>query len=514
MNPQPSIPLNQGEHRGEHQFPALRRPQVEKWGEKRSFLDRIWTMPGGRWVHVLYILTDLFFISTCGMAAFYSRFVPNSLSRLLGGDAPGLGHVRSLPEYEIMLVIYSALILFFLEYYDLYRTARTRTSLDESLIVSKAMVLVVLLMTTCMYALKIQSVSRLVLGMSGALNVLALSGWRYWKRRVVNGRIARGKGVRNVLIVTANDSGLEVGRMLSENKHLGYVVRGFISENDLGTPNVLGKIDDLRNEAQTKFVDEIFIALPLDRELVERVAMEAHRSRLDVKLVPDLYHGLVLGAPVYHLLDLPVLTLHQELVPSGALLIKRMLDIALSSVILLISSPLLALIAIAIKIDSSGPALYRAKRMGRKGNSFVCNKFRTMVHNADALKEKLRTQNGREGPTFKMADDPRLTVLGKFLRKYSLDELPQLLNVLKGEMSLVGPRPHPMDDYARYTVEHLRRLNVTPGVTGLWQVTARKDPSFRTNLALDLEYIERWNPWMDIRILLKTVPAVFRGTGE
>jgi exopolysaccharide biosynthesis polyprenyl glycosylphosphotransferase len=448
------------------------------------------------------------------MVIFYSRFASNAFSRLLGEDAPGLANVRSLSEYEIVLVIYAALILFFFEYYDLYRTARNRTSLEESQIVGKVVVLVTMLMATCMYALKIQVVSRLVFGVSGIMNLLALAGWRYWKRQVVNGRIERGKGVRNILIVTAGSSGLELARILSENKQLGYVVRGFIAENGLRAPNVLGKIDDLRRAAQENFIDEIFIAPPLDREVVKRVALAAHQSRLDVKLVPDLYDGLALGAPVDQLYGLPVLTLHEEPIPAGALLTKRVLDIALSGVGLLMSSPVLALIAIGIKLDSTGPVLYRAKRVGKKGSNFVCYKFRTMLPNADALKDQLRKLNQREGPTFKIANDPRLTRLGKFLRKYSLDELPQLWNILKGEMSLVGPRPHPVDDFERYTHEHLRRLDVTPGLTGLWQVNARDDPSFDTNMALDLEYIERWNPWMDIRILLKTVPAVFRGAGQ
>jgi len=137
-----------------------------------------------------------------------------------------------------------------------------------------------------------------------------------------------------------------------------------------------------------------------------------------------------------------------------------------------------------------------------------------MVANAEETKEKLRARNLREGPTFKVAEDPRITKLGRGLRRYSLDELPQLWNVFKGEMSLVGPRPHPLDDCARYELEHLRRLDVTPGISGLWQVTARRSASFHTNMSLDLEYIEGWSLWLDLRILLRTVVVVFRGTGS
>jgi lipopolysaccharide/colanic/teichoic acid biosynthesis glycosyltransferase len=177
-------------------------------------------------------------------------------------------------------------------------------------------------------------------------------------------------------------------------------------------------------------------------------------------------------------------------------------------------SPLLTAIAILIKLDSSGPALYSAPRAGRKGRLFRCHKFRTMVSNADDLKSTLRKSNERSGPFFKMADDPRITRLGRFLRRYSLDELPQLLNVFKGEMSLVGPRPHPLDDVAAYEIEHLARLDVTPGITGLWQVTARRDPSFQRGLELDREYIRTWSLSLDLRILLRTVLTVVQGSGQ
>ncbi|HXH49782.1 MAG TPA: sugar transferase, partial [Terriglobia bacterium] len=133
---------------------------------------------------------------------------------------------------------------------------------------------------------------------------------------------------------------------------------------------------------------------------------------------------------------------------------------------------------------------------------------------ADNHKDQLRRLNERSGPFFKMSNDPRITRVGKLLRKFSLDELPQVWNVLKGDMSLVGPRPHPTDDFGHYQLEHLRRLDVTPGITGLWQVTARRDPSFEKNLCLDIEYIENWSLWLDVKLLLRTIPAVVKGTGQ
>ncbi len=194
--------------------------------------------------------------------------------------------------------------------------------------------------------------------------------------------------------------------------------------------------------------------------------------------------------------------------------LKRLMDIALGSAAIFVILPLLCAIGIAIRIDSPGPVLYRSARVGRKGVVFACYKFRTMGIDADATKEKLRSRNERDGAFFKISDDPRVTRLGRWLRRYSLDELPQLWNVLRGEMSLVGPRPHPIDDVERYQIQDFRRLAFTPGITGLWQITARRDPSFQRCVALDVEYINRWNLRLDFEILARTLPAVLRGSGQ
>ena len=196
------------------------------------------------------------------------------------------------------------------------------------------------------------------------------------------------------------------------------------------------------------------------------------------------------------------------------LLVKRIMDLLLSAIAVLLLWPFLLAIALAVKLESAGPVIYASLRAGKKGQKFVCYKFRTMVDGADGLKDFLRQFNERQDPFFKIADDPRITRLGRFLRKYSLDELPQLWNVLKGDMSLVGPRPHPVDDYARYRPGDFRRLEVKPGITGLWQVMARTNPSFETCMALDLEYMKNWSMLLDLKILMCTVPTVLSGDGQ
>jgi lipopolysaccharide/colanic/teichoic acid biosynthesis glycosyltransferase len=195
------------------------------------------------------------------------------------------------------------------------------------------------------------------------------------------------------------------------------------------------------------------------------------------------------------------------------LFLKRIMDLVLSTIVLVLLCPLMLAIAIAIKLESPGRVIYRSLRVGKCSRKFDCYKFRTMIAGSDGMKENLRRLNQRRGPFFKIADDPRLTRLGRFLRKYSLDELPQFWNVLKGDMSLVGPRPHPLDDVERYSPWHHRRLDVKPGLTGLWQVTARADPSFETCMVLDLGYIRSWSLLLDCRILMRTIPAVLAGEG-
>lgn len=206
--------------------------------------------------------------------------------------------------------------------------------------------------------------------------------------------------------------------------------------------------------------------------------------------------------------------LGQEAIPTLGRLAKRVLDLLMSCAALLVLWPLMLVIAIAVKLESRGPAIYASLRVGKRGIPFVCYKFRTMVPEANRLRKELYHLNERRGPFFKIAKDPRVTPLGRFLRRYSLDELPQFWNVLKGDMSLVGPRPHPLEDVQQYSAGHEQRLEVTPGITGLWQVTARENPSFEACMLLDVGYIRNWSLLLDFKILLQTIPAVLAGEGR
>ena len=327
------------------------------------------------------------------------------------------------------------------------------------------------------------------------------------------GGLRTERGTRNVLIVGAGGVGRRIASYLEMHPGMERVFCGFLDDRKPLGKDIVGRTMHLAQLARTGFVDEVILAAPHDRDLTLRVLHAAQRLRLDVKLAPDLF-GCEPAREMERIGGIPVISLHEERLPVVGLLLKRALDVVAAVVALVILSPALSVIAILIKLNSDGPALYAALRAGRKGRSFRCYKFRTMVKDADGLKDELRKQNQREGPCFKIKNDPRITRIGRFLRRYSLDELPQLFNVLKGEMSLVGPRPHPLDDFSAYTIEHLPRLDVTPGITGLWQVTARRDPSFQAGMHLDVEYIHRWSFGLDLKILLKTVWEVLRGSGD
>jgi exopolysaccharide biosynthesis polyprenyl glycosylphosphotransferase len=464
----------------------------------------------GRWTQVAYLLTDIFFIALAAAVVFCLRFIPSSWPVFFHDKLPRVPEAAVLREYVGFLLLYTALTLLLCENHGLYRTSRTRSNFSESFAVLRAVIMATILLTAVIYLSKVETISRFVVALTGFLNFFFLSGWRIWKRHVFNKRVANGIGVRNVLILGHRELGLELANLLNRNRSWGYVVQGMICTSDCQS----NAIKELSQLLRGYFIDELILLAPLDRKFVREVVLAARSHRVDVKLVPDLYDGMAKGTPVYHVGGLPIFALYQEPIQSLALFVKRIIDIVVSVAISVLISPVLAVIALIVKLDSSGPVLYGSRRVGKKSRIFVCYKFRTMVVNADELKENLRALNERQGPFFKLRDDPRITRVGKWLRKYSLDELPQFWNVIIGDMSLVGPRPHPIDDFEQYSLEHFRRLDVTPGITGIWQVTARQDPSFEKNMALDLEYIENWSIWTDFKILVKTIPAVFSGAGD
>jgi exopolysaccharide biosynthesis polyprenyl glycosylphosphotransferase len=468
----------------------------------------------GYFRQVSYVATDVTLVCLAAILIYGARF---GFAHYMGIEivsAQQFIQQAYAKSYPAFLLLYVALIVMACMSQHLYSAAREIRALGESVKVAKAVGVATALLVLFIFISGNKEISRMVVATAGLVNFGALAGWRYAKRAHDHERAQRGEGVSRALIIGAGRLGQSLAAWLENNRQFGHSVCGFLDAHPTGNARVLGSVRDLRRVVREHFVDQLFITLPADRDLVKDICVEAQRMRLNLYVVPDLYDGLGWHAPLTSIGGFPVIELHREPIPAFGLAVKRLMDVVGALAGLILAAPLLALAAIWIRMDSAGPITYSALRVGKKGKKFLCHKLRTMINDADAYKETLRMTNDRQGPFFKMDNDPRMTRCGRWLRKYSIDELPQLLNVLLGEMSLIGPRPHPLDDYERYNLEHLRRLDVKPGLTGLWQVKARRDPSFETNMKLDLEYIENWDLILDFRILALTIPTVLRGQGQ
>jgi len=347
---------------------------------------------------------------------------------------------------------------------------------------------------------------------SAALSLLSLLGQRHLRYALATRRTGPPT-TRNVLLVGGGPVARSITRTLAADPLRRFCVRGSVDDDLPLSSTVLGRIADLDWLARAEFIDEVILAVPGRPALAREAADIALRNHLDIRAVPELPPGLGAEAGVDLIGDVPVVTLHREPIPNAALFLKRVADITGAAIGLILACPLMAIVALWIRLDSPGPVFYAAERTGMKGRLFRCYKFRSMVVDADRLKDGLRGRNQRQGPIFKIDDDPRITSAGRYIRRYSIDELPQLWNVLRGDMSLVGPRPHPVAEVERYELHHYRRLDMKPGITGLWQITARQSPSFELNMHLDLTYIENWSLRLDLRLLLGTIGVLFRPEG-
>lgn len=409
-------------------------------------------------------------------------------------------------------------LVFFTRSYGLYGPIQSRSGLHEQRMTVQAALTSGLLLCGTLYLSSGESISRVVVALMVVFTTGLLCLRRALWRKMMYRRYRAGVETRNVLIVGAGRVGQALRNHIDTLQHLGFRFKGFVAlserEAESGDADVIGDVRNCLSLARSLFVDEIFFSVPAEKKIVIGMVEEARIAGIDVRVVPDMYDGLAWNARVEYIGQFPTIPLHRKDFPIGGILVKRVLDITVSAVGLIVGAPLMLAIACAIRLDSEGKILYKAHRIGRKGRAFPCYKFRTMVQNADTLKAKLAHMNERDGVLFKIANDPRITRVGRFLRKYSLDELPQLYNVLKGDMSLVGPRPPMAAEVEQYDVAHLRRLNVLPGITGLWQVEARQDPSFDSYISLDTAYVENWNLMMDLRILARTVGVVLSGTGS
>jgi exopolysaccharide biosynthesis polyprenyl glycosylphosphotransferase len=334
---------------------------------------------------------------------------------------------------------------------------------------------------------------------------------------VVTGDVWRLTGARRRAVLVG-----EGERLVSLHRALGqrrggieYEFVGVLSSDgaDVGLP-VLGRVEDLHDLLGTQGLDELIVSGSVlrEEELLDLVE-EAHRRGVKVRIAPTTAELLTQRVEYVAGQGLPLFELRPPVVSGLDWAVKRAFDLAVSGALVLAALPLWALIALLVKLDSPGPVFYRDRRIGLGERQFGMFKFRSMYVDAGSRQAGLETANEASGPLFKIKDDPRVTRVGRILRRYSIDELPQVLNVLRGEMSLVGPRPLPLRDYVQLEDWHRRRYRVLPGMTGLWQVSGRIELTFDDLVRLDFYYLENWSIWLDISILAKTLPAVIARRG-
>lgn len=459
-----------------------------------------------KYAHFIYWFIDILLIIFSFYLPYYLRYNRSLVT----------SNFSYFRDYLLLFSIWGLSLIFFLNSHALYATDRSLTIPKEAWKVIKCIIFSSVLAGLGIFLLRMAMFSRFVFGLSSILLILSLSIWRVAKRIFIRYCISRGHYNINVLIVGAGSAGYALAEEIRSNPFLGFKVVGFVDDAKVGKVlncNILGKIDDLTHLIQQYFVDEIYITIPSERKGVAEILILGVKMKKTVRIVADNFTFPFTQMKLNYIGLIPLIRYIDGGEHGSEMFLKRFSDVLVASIGLILLTPLLILIAFLIKLDSPGPVFYISKRCGRKGKLFDFYKFRSMVMNADEHKESLRHKSEAKGPIFKIKSDPRITGFGSFLRKYSLDELPQLINVVKGDMSLVGPRPPTPDEVIKYDIWQMRRLDIRPGITCLWQVRGRSELSFYKWIKWDLWYIDNWSFSLDLQILFWTIPAVLKKRG-
>ena len=344
-----------------------------------------------------------------------------------------------------------------------------------------------------------------MLAQSWLLAIVALTAWHVVFDLTLSAFRRRGAGLTHVLIVGGDAFGQSFHELLSENPELGYASEGVLKED---------QVEILADRLQRASVDEVMLASrEMDSNGIMSVMAICQEQSVRFSMVPNLFNVLTSRIQVREIAGVPIFVIDERIFLRSSRILKRSIDLILGLVSLILTSPVIALVSLLIKLDSRGPVVLTQTRIGKGSRSFTVYKFRSMRQDADDMKDELAHLNESQGPLFKIREDPRLTPVGRVIRKLSIDELPQLTNVFKGEMSLVGPRPPLPSEVDQYASWQRKRFEVLPGITGLAQISGRSDLTFDETLRFDFYYIENWSPLMDIKIMLKTLPSVITGRG-
>ncbi len=462
----------------------------------------------------LVILADILLINVAFAISYWVRY---ELQWFRAVDE--VNYVPYSQYFPIGLLLTVVLLITY-KLEGVYNQPRGRSWLNEVYSIVSGTTTGIIIMVVIFFFYRPLFYSRLIFIYAATFVLLLLSFSRLVKSIILSQLRKRGFGVRKLLIVGAGEVGRTIMRTIVALPELGYQVVGFVDDNpekgqsDIGSFKGLGSLDNLPRIIQEEVIDEVVITLPwMYHRKILSIMAQCQRQQVRARIVPDLFQMSLSRVDVDDLGGIPMIGVREISISGWKLVLKRALDVTFALWGLILLSPLMALIALFIKLDSPGPVFFKQVRVGKGGRQFALYKFRSMREGAEKEQEKLADLNEAIGPIFKMRDDPRLTRLGKILRRISLDELPQLYNVLRGEMSLVGPRPPLPSEVEQYQEWHKRRLDASPGMTGLWQVSGRSGLSFDEMVLLDIYYIENWSPALDSMIFLRTIPRAILGDG-
>jgi exopolysaccharide biosynthesis polyprenyl glycosylphosphotransferase len=463
-------------------------------------------------MEILLAVGDVVALNVAFLLSYFFRYTLE-----IGGEIPGEFDV-GYPEYVPIQIAMTGILLLTYVLKGLYQSPRGPSWVAEMSSVLSATSIGVMILFAAVSMARYPASSRALFIYFWLLAII-LVGQSRLVHRVATVALRRWNiGVKRVLVVGGqNPLGRRIMHSIVTERNQAARVVGFVDLEpapDFGRFRFLGTVDRIGRIVEDYSIDQVVIALPAaSHQQVLRITDHCQRGGVDFRVVPDLYQIRLNRVDVDTINGIPLIAVSSSRIMGWNLILKRVLDIALSAILLLILSPLTALVAVAIRLDSPGPVLFRQTRIGKNGVPFTFLKFRSMRVGAEEQLEELLPLNEASGPIFKIRNDPRMTRVGRVLRRTSIDELPQIVNVLKGEMSWVGPRPPIPQEVERYADWHHRRLEVSPGITGLWQVSGRSGIPFDEMVMLDIYYIENWSLGMDIRILLRTVPAVVTGGG-
>jgi exopolysaccharide biosynthesis polyprenyl glycosylphosphotransferase len=467
-----------------------------------------------RWVSLMMALADVLLINLAFAAAYWVRY---DLQWFRAVDPAYDAPFRAYLPFALVLTV---LLMIAYKLGGVYDQPRSASWLDEVYALFGGTTTGILIIMAITFWFQPLVYSRLMFIWAGGIIVTLLSLSRLIKRWAWERRMRQGIGVDRVLIVGAGEVGRRLMRNIVAQPELGYQVIGFVDDDaeknrtDIGRFKALGDIDNLAHVVQQEAIDEVIITLPwMYHRKILGIMRQCEREQVRARIVPDLFQLALSRVDIEDLGGIPIIGVKEVAITGWNLAFKRASDLVLSLAVLIFLSPLLLLISVAIKLDSPGPVLFKQVRVGKGGRGFMCYKFRSMRQGAEEERPQLADRDEVVGPTFKIRYDPRCTRVGRLLRRTSLDELPQFYNVLWGEMSLVGPRPAIPSEVEQYQEWHRKRLEVSPGITGLWQVSGRSQLTFDEMCLLDIYYLENWTPLLDLKIALKTAPAVLAGTG-